>query len=630
MCGLCGIALTDCHARADQDVVLAMRDALSHRGPDGAGILDLPGATLAHRRLSIIDLAHGDQPMPNEDASIWVTFNGEIYNFQELEAQLIGRGHTFKTRCDTEVLVHAYEEYGDDFVSRLNGMFALALYDRRRQRVLLARDPLGIKPLFYAQIEGGLAFASEIKGVLPALGRTPGLRSASLQEYMVFRYVAWDRTFYEDIMRLPPGHIGIWEAGRLSLRRYWFPSRSVEQSTLTLDEAVRQLGSTLETAVRGQLISDVPLGAFCSGGVDSGLVTTYAARGTSGFQSFSVGFDDPGWDESARARDTAARAGADHHVIVSRPESLEQVLQRLIYFHDEPLSHPNSVPLYELSGLARQHVKVVLTGEGADELFGGYPRYHVARLRGSVELVPKSLRVATAKIIGALPGHRADKAASLLPLSLEDSILLNSAYVDPELVARLTGSDVSGAFDARRALIAETVDERDVVASMTRYELLTYLQCALDRIDRMSMAHGLEGRVPFLDLPVVEFALRLPSSLKLGLRSNKRVLKGLARGVLSERIVRGPKSGFGLPLDAWFRGPQLGGLLRRISDSSHPAATCFDRSVLDTIIREHRSRARNHGEALWLLANVFLWHEEQTRQTQVIPGPRRSLRTSAA
>lgn len=630
MCGLCGIALTDIHARADQGVVLAMRDALSHRGPDGAGTLDLPGATLAHRRLSIIDLAHGEQPMSNEDESIWVTFNGEIYNFQELEAQLIGRGHKFRTRCDTEVLVHAYEEYGDDFVNRLNGMFALALYDRRRQRVLLARDPLGIKPLFYAEIEGGLAFASEIKGILPALGRRPGLRAASLQEYMIFRYVAWDRTFYEDIMRLPPGHIGIWEAGQLSLRRYWFPSPSIEQATLTLDEAVRQLGSTLEGAVRGQLISDVPLGAFCSGGVDSGLVTTYAARGASGFQSFSVGFDDPAWDETALARDTATRAGADHHVVISRPESLEQVLPRLIYFHDEPLSHPNSVPLYELSGLARQHVKVVLTGEGADESFGGYPRYHVARLRGTYQRLPKSLRATATKAIGLLPGHRADKAAALLPLSLEDSILLNSAYVDPELVARLTGSGVSRAFDARRSLIGETFDERDVIASMTRYELLTYLQCALDRIDRMSMAHGLEGRVPFLDLPVVEFALRLPSSLKLGLRSNKRVLKGLARGVLSEQIVRGPKSGFGLPLDAWFRGPQLGGLLQRISDSSHPASTCFDRATLDTIIREHRSGTRNHGEALWLLANVFLWHEEQTRQTQVIPGPRRSLHTSAA
>ena len=607
-----------------------MRDAMSHRGPDGAGILDLPGASLAHRRLSIIDLTHGDQPMTNEDASIWVTFNGEIYNFQELVTQLTARGHTFKTHCDTEVLVHAYEEYGDDFVNRLNGMFAFAIYDRRRQRVLLARDPLGIKPLFYASIDGGLAFASEIKGILPALDRRPSLRWASLQEYMIFRYVAWDRTFYEGIQRLPPGHVGVWEAGRLTLRRYWFPERAANQLVVDLPEAAGQVGEILDSAVRSQLLSDVPLGAFCSGGVDSGLVTTYAARGASGFQSFSVGFDDPAWDESGLARDTAARAGADHHVIVSRADSLESVLPRLIYFHDEPLSHPNSVPLYELSGLARQHVKVVLTGEGADEAFGGYPRYHVARLRGAFETLPRGVRSAASRFIGALPGHRAAKAASLLPLSLEDSILLNSAYVDPTLVARLTGSDVTEAFEARRALIAETFDAGDVMASMSRYELLTYLQCALDRIDRMSMAHGLEGRVPFLDLRVAELALRLPSSLKLGIRSNKRVLKRLAQGVLSERIVHGPKSGFGLPLDAWFRGPELGGLLQRIGDSTHPASTYFDRSVVDTIVREHRSGAQNHGEALWLLANVFLWHEGQTQQTQVIPGPRKSLRTSAA
>jgi asparagine synthase (glutamine-hydrolysing) len=630
MCGICGIAFADPSRRADQDLVLSMRDAMAHRGPDGAGILDLPGATLAHRRLSIIDLAHGDQPMANEDKSIWVTFNGEIYNFHELEAELTSRGHQFRTRCDTEVLVHAYEEYGDRFVERLNGMFAFALVDLKRQRVLLGRDHLGIKPLFYARIDGGIAFASEIKGVLPALPRSPGLRYESLQEYLVFRYIAWDRTFYQDVFRLPPGHIAIWEGGSLSTQRYWAPSVRERTDAPSLAEAVKELDSTLGRAVQSQLMSDVPLGSFCSGGVDSGLVTMYAARGSKGFQSFSVGFDDPAWDETERARDSAARAGADHHVVVATAGTLEKALQRLIHYHDEPLSHPNSVPLYTLSELARKHVKVVLTGEGADELFAGYPRYHLARMRASLEMLPGGVRSSGAAILRSLPGHRARKAANTLPLSLEESILLNSAYVEPDLVAALTGSEVASSLDTRRALVAQTFDAADPVRSISRYELLTYLPCALDRMDRMSMAHGLEGRVPFLDVPLVEFGLGLPSSLKLGMRTNKRVLKELAKGLLSPSIVQGPKSGFGLPLDAWFRGTELGGVLKRISDSSHPAASNFDGRVLSRLVKEHQSGAANHGEVLWLLANVFLWSEGEAAANDAIRARSRSPRTFVA
>src|SRR5687768_17557810 len=239
MGGICGIATAGLDVRADHDLVVAMRDSISHRGPDGSGIVALRGATLAHRRLSIIDLEHGDQPMTNEDESVWVTFNGEIYNFLELRADLVALGHRFRTRCDTEVLVHAYEEYGDAFVERLNGMFAFAIVDLERRRMLLARDHLGIKPLFYARIEDGIAFASEIKGVLPALGRRSVLRPESLQEYLIFRYVAWDRTFYEGVSRLPPGHVAIWEDGTLSVERYWSPVAFPVRSRPSLEDAAR-------------------------------------------------------------------------------------------------------------------------------------------------------------------------------------------------------------------------------------------------------------------------------------------------------------------------------------------------------------------------------------------------------
>jgi asparagine synthase (glutamine-hydrolysing) len=611
MCGICGIAYSSTDLRSDHELVVAMRDSMSHRGPDGAGIAALPGATLAHRRLSIIDLAHGEQPMTNEDRSVWVTFNGEIYNYLELREELSARGHHFRTRCDTEVLVHAYEEYGDEFVKRLNGMFAFAILDIPRRRTLLARDHLGIKPLFFAPTHGGLAFASEIKGILPALGRRTGPRSESVQEYLMFRYVAWDRTFYDGVSRLPPGHTAAWENGRLTIRRYWAPPVAPKRSTDDLPAASRTLDDLLSRSVKSQLLSDVPLGAFCSGGVDSGLVTQYAARESSGFKTFSVGFDDPAWDETALARDSARRAGAEHHVVIATPRTLDETLQRLIHYHDEPLSHPNSVPLYVLSGLAREHVKVVLTGEGADELFAGYPRYHLARLRAALDFAPKPVRSAAGALLRALPGHRATKAADLLPPSLEDSVMLNSAYVDPRTVAALTGSSVDGALARRRELVAETMARHDAVGSISRYELLTYLPCLLDRMDRMSMAHGLEGRVPFLDVPLVEWALALPPALKLGLRTNKRVVKRLAEGMLSPQIVHGRKSGFGLPLDSWFRGPELAGVIDRIRDPRHPAAAHFDSTVLRGVLARHQSGEENQGELLWLLANVYLWHEAQ-------------------
>jgi asparagine synthase (glutamine-hydrolysing) len=628
MCGICGIASADPHGRPDQDLVVTMRDSMAHRGPDGAGIVELEGAVLAHRRLSIIDLEHGDQPMTNEDGSVWVTFNGEIYNFLELRADLVGRGHRFRTRCDTEVLVHAYEEYGDAFVERLNGMFAFAIVDLARHRMLLARDHLGIKPLFYARVDDGIAFASEIKGVLPALGHRTVLRHESLQEYLIFRYVAWDRTFYEGVHRLPPGHVAIWEDGTLAVERYWSPAAFPVCARPSLEEAASQLDAHLSRSVASQLISDVPLGSFCSGGVDSGLVTGYAARGTDGFQSFSVGFDDPAWDETALARDSARRAGAEHHVIVATPGALETLLQRLIHYHDEPLSHPNSIPLYMLSEFARRRVKVVLTGEGADELFAGYPRYHLARLHESVGRLAPPVRRMLGAVLEVMPGHRAGKLARSLPLSLNDAILFNSAYVEPTLVAALTGSSVTRALETRRRLVEETLDERDAVASISRYELLTYLPCALDRMDRMSMAHGLEGRVPFLDVPLVEWALGLASPLKIGLRANKRAVKQLARGMLSQRVVDGPKSGFGLPLDAWFRGPELGPLMSRIADRDHPGASHFDRRVVERVVHEHRSGRNDHGEILWLIANVLLWSELNDAAGSPVQGPTRSRHTS--
>lgn len=610
MCGICGIARSDEQA-VDLERLLSMRDLLSHRGPDAAGHWSTPGIAFGHRRLSIIDLSGGAQPLSNEDGTVWVTFNGEIYNFPELREQLLARGHQFRTHSDTEVLVHGYEEFGLDLPGKLNGIFAFGIYDIPRKRLLLARDQLGVKPLFYGIEQGILAFASEVKSVLHALDLAPRMSKDALQEYLMFRYVTHDRSFFEGVRRLPPGHVLLWEGGRADIRRYWsLPAAPSRRGEISLSEGVEELDVRLGTAVQRQMMSDVPLGAFCSGGVDSGVTTGYASGSSPHrLHTFSVGFSESAWDESELAKDTAGRFGTDHHVVTADPSRIKALLKELIWFNDEPLSHPNSVPLYELSREARKFVTVVLTGEGADEIFSGYPRHHIARARFAADRLPTFLRRAVAGLLRLLPGHKAAKLGSLLPYSLEDSLIFNSVYVAPEVVSGLTKAPVSKALETRRALVREALVPGDAVASIARYETLTYLVCALDRMDRMSMAVGLEARVPFLDMELVEWGLGISSRLKASGRESKRVLKRLAKRMLSDRITAGRKSGFGLPLDEWFRSPEYASLMDLIADPEHPAAQHFDRAMLDRIVAEHLERRADHGELLWVLANVYLWHE---------------------
>jgi asparagine synthase (glutamine-hydrolysing) len=509
----------------EPDRLLLMRDVLTHRGPDGAGVYYGPGVGLGHRRLSIIDLQGGSQPLANEDETVWVTFNGEIYNYRALAHSLGQRGHRFRTRSDTEVLVHAYEEYGLDLVSHLRGMFAFALHDVTRNRTVLVRDHLGIKPLFYAIADGSLFFASEAKAVLAAFDQAPTIDAKALQEYLTFRYVAWSRSFFEGVQRLPPGHLAVWEDGRLHVRRYWSVTGRPLATPPGSAEAVVALEALLEAAVQSQLVSDVPLGTFCSGGVDSGLVTRCAAhRSTGALHTFSVGFDEPAWDETPLARDTAARFDTQHHVLVARGDEFADLLSRLIWYNDEPLSHPNSMPLYLLSRYARDYVKVVLTGEGADELFGGYPRYHLARINAASAHLPRWATAAAGQVTRIIPGHRPALFGRLLPRTYEDAILYNSAYVDPQLVEALTGRPLDSGMAERRRLVLESIVPDDPIASISRYELQTYLGCALERMDKMSMASGLEGRVPFLDVELVEWGLALPSALKVRGRATKLLL----------------------------------------------------------------------------------------------------------
>jgi asparagine synthase (glutamine-hydrolysing) len=609
VCGICGFAHGDPSRPVDAGIACRMREAITHRGPDGEGMHIEAGVALGHRRLSIIDLAGGAQPLANEDGTVWVTYNGEIYNFLEVREELVKLGHRFRTHCDTEVLVHAYESWGDGFVKRLNGMFALAIHDVRRGRLLLARDHLGIKPLFYCVRDGTLYFASEVKAILAA-GIPARVRGESLQEYLIFRYIAGSNSFFDGIHRLPAGHTAVFEQGRLAVAAFWTPPLD-EGPRMSLDEAAEELDRLLRRAVGAQMMSDVPLGTFCSGGVDSGLVSTFAASSSPHtLQTFAVGFEDRAWDESALAADTARRIKSDHHVVIAEPREFLGLLPRLIWHHDEPLSHPNSIPLYQLSRFAREFVTVILTGEGADELFCGYPRYHVARWRGAADPLPPVVRGMLASLAAVGSGHRLAKVADSLRESLDDAILFNSAYVGSELVGRLSRGPVDAALDERRALLARARSSDGAVATLSRYELLTYVGCALDRIDRMSMAASLEGRVPFLDVSLVEWGLRVAGRLKLSGRENKRVVKRVGERYLSPAITRGAKSGFGVPLDAWFRSPVFAPLLARLRDPAHPAAELFDQSVLQRVVAEHANGTRDRGEALWLLGNVYIWAEQ--------------------
>jgi len=356
MCGFCGFACSNEEQPLDVERLRAMNAAIAHRGPDGLGEYTAAGVALGHRRLSIIDIEGGQQPLSNEDGSIWIVFNGEIYNFAELAQRLKTLGHQFRTRSDTEVIVHAYEEYGLDFVTHLNGMFALAIHDTKRSQVVLARDHFGIKPLFYSISDGELVFGSEIKSVLIGTGARPAPNPKALIEYIIFRYSAGARTFFSGVSRLPPASIAVWSHGRLAVRRYWSPPRP-EVDSLGDCEVQRQFADKLENAVTSQLISEVPLGSFCSGGVDSGLVTAHASLHSDvRFRTFSVGFEEGEWDETSRAVETSERYGTDHHSLTLRAHDLLSLVPTLLGHNDEPLSHPNSVPLYLLSGLARTAV----------------------------------------------------------------------------------------------------------------------------------------------------------------------------------------------------------------------------------------------------------------------------------
>jgi asparagine synthase (glutamine-hydrolysing) len=618
MCGIAGIVRLDPRESIDAARVVAMRDVLRHRGPDGAGIFVDGPVALGHRRLAIVDVAGGHQPMCNEDRRLWIVFNGEIYNHSALRRELEEKGHPYRSRSDTETILHLYEEEGDHCVERLQGMFAFALWDRTRNRLLLARDRLGIKPLYYAVTDREILFASEAKALL-AGGIRAALNEAVLPELLATRSVAGEETLFRGVRKLLPGRTLSFSPGEgLVERRYWqlpAPHEGIVEPGTAPE--VDLLGR-LRESVRSHLMSDVPLGLFLSGGIDSsGLLALMAPLVDGPVRTFAVGFAEAGANELPYARLAARDAKAEHREMLVSPGQFWEALPRLVWHEDEPLAFPSSVPLHFVSGLARDHgVKVVLTGEGADELFLGYNRYRVTAWNERLgapywEHVPSALRRAVARGITGLPrGLRRYAERSFLarppgPRSLfyENFAVFPEGWrqqvVRPEWLQRdpyAAGLQIYGEADGG------TLDR------MSRTDLQTYLVRLLMKQDQMSMSASIESRVPYLDHEVVEHVAGLPGSLKLRGFTTKAVLRAAFKGLVPPQILARRKMGFPVPVGPWLRGPFWPLVQDLVLGPRALARRLFAPEALRTLAEEHRLGIANHGDRLWLLLNLEVWH----------------------
>jgi asparagine synthase (glutamine-hydrolysing) len=619
MCGIAGILSLNPSKRVDPDRVARMCDAIRHRGPDDTGVWTQGPVALGSRRLSIVDVAGGHQPMTSEDQSLCIAYNGEIYNHPLLRAELESLGHRYSTRSDTETILHLYEERGDACLEKLRGMFAFGLWDAAAKRLLLARDRLGIKPLYYAVTDRELVFASEIKAILASGALGAELEVSVLPELLATGYVAGEETLFRGVRKLLPGSVLTYspEEG-LEIRRWWKLAVVKSGEPADIDVEAVRLREWLTESVRIHLMSDVPVGVFLSGGLDSSAIACLMGRMVKDpIHTFSVGFDDPRANELAYARLVARSIGAEHREVVVSPEGFFRAVPRLIWHEDEPIAFPSSVPLYFVSRLAREHVKVVLTGEGADELFLGYNRYRItawneklAPLYGG--LVPRPVRRAVKGLLSSLPAKlRRLAGRTFLTLSPErrDLVFENFA-VFPEALQRSLLRD-RGLVEARDPYAETTrIYEEATGGELERLwqaDIASYLVELLMKQDQMSMAASVESRVPFLDHPLVEQVASLPDSLKLRGWQTKRVLRRALRDLVPREILSRRKMGFPVPIASWFRGSHAPWIRELVLSERAARRGLFHPSVVRRLVEEHQARVWNHADRLWLLANLEIW-----------------------
>ena len=617
MCGICGIV--DLNGRpVDRDVLEDMNATLVHRGPDSAGVLIDGPVGFAMRRLAIIDLGGGEQPIANEDGSIQVVQNGEIYNYRELRAELEQRGHRFSTDSDTEVLVHLYEQEGDDLAARLRGMFAVAIWDARRRRVLVARDAFGIKPLYW-RLEGGqLSFASELKALVRQPGFSRDIDPDALEAYLALNWVPTPLTIYREARKLPAGHVIIVEEGRHRIERYARPAPLARDHlrTESFGELADELRGRLADSVRAHMVADVPVGVLLSGGVDSSAIAALASEHASGkLKTFSIGFDEDGFNELDRARLVAGRLGSDHHEHIVRPDAAD-LLPRVVAAFDEPFADSSALPTYLVSELAASEVKVVLAGEGGDELFGGYFTYTADRMAPRLGPVATALEPLIARLPSSSGARRLDDkakrfaAAAGLP-ALERHCAWTQV-LSPDARAELLDGRRSGfdPIDLYRARFAETRGA-ELISRLQDVDLgINLVDDQLVKTDRTSMAWSLEVRVPFLDPEVAELAHSTPVVTKVRGLQKKRLLRAAVAPLVPQEILTAPKQGFSIPAAAWLRG-ELSGFAREVlSPERVREQGIFRPEPITRLLDDHIARRTDASRQLWSLLVFGLWRDQ--------------------
>jgi asparagine synthase (glutamine-hydrolysing) len=621
MCGIAGYASLDARRPLDPAPIRGMLRCIAHRGPDDEGVHQVPGALLGHRRLSIIDLTGGHQPLFGRTEETAIICNGEVYNYRELAAELRARGHQFRSASDTEVAAHAYDAWGLDFLDRLDGMFALALWDGARQRLVLARDRMGEKPLYWTVAAGQLVFASEMSALLAHPAVPVEIDARALSAYLALEYVPAPASMLRGVHKLEPAQVLILEKGRIDVRPYWSLQPGTDRKPIPYVDAVRELRTRLEAAVRSRLVSDVPLGIFLSGGIDSSTVAALAAR-AGALETFSIGFNEKSFDETSYARQVAERIGSHHHERIVRAEEMPDWVPGLGALLDEPLGDASILPTAVLSRFARERVTVALGGDGGDELFAGYPMHQAHRIAAAMRMLPRIV-------------HRAASAAARrFPVSHDNfafrfklESFLRGAAQPPPINHALWMSSFSPAEQA--GVLARDVWEESgrgahsldavqrawshsrgapLLARAGHLDALTYLpNDILTKVDRASMAVALEVRAPFLARAVVEFAFSLPDAYRMRGLTGKRILRDAVRDLLPDIVLKRPKKGFGMPVAAWLAGPLRPLLRDLLSADALQAAGLFDAHVVNRMLDEHDRGLADHRKPLWTLLIFELW-----------------------
>jgi asparagine synthase (glutamine-hydrolysing) len=620
MCGIAGFALAD-PPRDAEHRLRAMADSIRHRGPDDEGFAcfslgELGGAVgFAHRRLAIIDLTTGEQPMTHRAAGVTLIYNGEIYNFRELRRELESKGHRFRSQSDTEVLLTAYVAWGPECVGRLRGMFAFALWDEPRRRLMLARDHFGKKPLYLAETRGGLVFGSEVKALLAFGDLAPDLDRASVADYLVYRYVPAPHTLFAGIRKLSPGSYALWEAGRLSEKRFYTPPYGTTPQDLpAVADPLAAFRAVLDESVRLRMVSDVPFGAFLSGGIDSSTIVALMTRHSSQpINTFSVGFHEERYSELRYARLVARRFGTRHVEVVVSADDLMQHLPTLIEHGDAPVADPSNIPLYLISRDAARSVKMVLTGEGSDELLAGYPKHSAERF------IPFYHRL----VPSGFHQRLIEPPLRLLPYDFRRIKIMAAAAGLRDRRERLPRWLGTLSFAERDRLLSRSVPRRPVdefpfTADARRSELQRLLffdqtswlpDNLLERGDRISMAVSIEARMPFMDTDLAALLARLPDSWRIRGLTQKYILRAAMRDVLPREILRRPKVGFRVPVNEWFRGPMRSFIRDHINSPTSLCREMCDRNQIERLIVEHESGRQNHEKLLWTLVNLELFQE---------------------